>query len=288
MTLILALVLALAPAADPYLQSIAEWRRAREARLTSETGWLTVAGLEWLKEGRNTLGSSPSSDVALPAPVPAAAGTIIVEGRSVEFVAAKGVAPTLDGKPVQRLALEPDETALEIGSVTFSVIERAGRLGVRIRDRNAPARRNFSGLNWYPADPRWRVRAKLVPPAAPRRVTIATIVGDQIDMESAGELVFTLDGRELRIEALFESDERRELFLMFKDRTNGDATYGAGRYMYVPVPGDGRVDLDFNKAYNPPCAYTDFATCPLPPSQNWLPVPIEAGEKNYKSTSEND
>jgi len=284
MTLIITLLLALAPEADAYVQSITEWRAAREARLTSETGWLTVAGLVWLKGGRNTVGSAPSSDVVLPAPAPSAVGTLTVSGSRVEFVAAKGAAPKSDGRAAGRLALTPDRTLLQIGSVTFSVIERAGRLGVRIRDTNAAARRRFSGLQWYPVDSRWRARATLVPPAKPRVQPIATIVGDTIEMESAGELVFTVGGRELRLEALFESDERSELFIMFKDRTNGDATYGAGRYMYLPVPpAGGSVEIDFNKAYNPPCAYTDFATCPLPPSQNWLPVPIEAGEKNYRS-----
>lgn len=281
MPLLLFLLLALTAAGDPYLESIAEWRAAREARLQSDTGWLTVVGLVWLKDGPNTIGSSPSSDVVLPAPAPAAVGTMIVTGGKVEFRAARGVTPTAEGRPVARLPLEPDETELEIGSVTFSVIERAGRLGVRIRDTNAPARRRFTGLDWYPADPRWRLRARLVPPEKARRVPIATIVGDAIELESAGELVFDVGGREVRLEALFESDERSELFIMFKDRTNGETTYGAGRYMYLPVPAGGSIDIDFNKAYNPPCAYTDFATCPLPPSQNWLPVPIEAGEKRY-------
>lgn len=281
MPFLLTLLLALAPAADDYGRSIAEWRAAREARLKSDTGWLTVAGLVWLEKSTNTIGSAPSSDVVLPSSVPASVGTITMKGKAVEFTAASGVTPTSDGKPVRRILLEPDETEVTIGPVTFLVIERAGRLGVRIRDKNAPARKRFSGLEWYPIDPKWRVRARLVPPSTPRRQPIPTILGDQIEMESAGQLVFTLDGRELRLEALFDSDERKELFVMFKDRTNGDETYGAGRYMYLALPVDGYVDLDFNKAYNPPCAFTDFATCPLPPSRNWLPIPVPAGEKKY-------
>ena len=281
MPLLILLLLAAAPEGDTYLKSMAEWRAAREARLESDTGWLTVSGLVWLKDGPNTIGASPSADVVLPAPAPDAVGSITVKDGEAVFAAASGAAPRTEGRTVQRLPLQPDVTTLEIGPVSFLVIERAGRLGVRIRDKNARARREFSGLKWYPIDPRWRVRARLEAPARPRRQPIATILGDRIEMESAGQLVFTLDGRELRLEALFETDERHELFIMFKDRTNGEATYGAGRYMYVDVPGDGYVELDFNKAYNPPCAYTDFATCPLPPGQNWLPVPIAAGEQKY-------
>ena len=266
--------------ADPYLQEIQQFRTEREARLQTDTGWLTVVGLHWLEQGANAVGSSPKAAVRLPASAPSTVGTITLEGKQARFVAAEGVAVTSKGKPVGDIALGAD-VQLELGTLTFFVIERGSRMGVRVRDRDAETRRKFHGLQWYAADPRWRVRAKLEPPAPGRKVTIGTIVGDQIDVESAGQLVFTVNGRELRLEALYETPERDELFVMFKDRTNGDATYGAGRYMYPKPPVNGVVDLDFNKAYNPPCAYTAFATCPLPPRQNWLPVAIEAGEKSY-------
>jgi uncharacterized protein (DUF1684 family) len=187
------------------------------------------------------------------------------------------------GQPVERAALNED-LPLEIGPITFYLIERGSRTGVRVRDKNSEARRSFRGLRWYDIDPRWRVKARLEPALKGRTVPIATIVGDTIDLESAGYLVFTVNGRELRLEALYETPEHEELYLMFKDRTNGDTTYGAGRYMYPPLPVNGVVDLDFNKAYNPPCAYTAFATCPLPPRQNWLPVPLPAGEKAYEGS----
>jgi hypothetical protein len=282
MPLLVALLLLLAPGADPYLNEIAKWRAEREARLQTDTGWLTVVGLHWLDQGPNAVGSSPAAAVVLPPPAPADVGTITLQGKDARFVAAKGVSVTSKGKPVRQIALDAD-TPLELGPLTFFVIERASRLGVRVRDRNAETRRNFHGLRWYDADPRWRVRAKLEPPPAGRTVTIGTIVGDQLEVESAGHLVFAIDGREFRLEAVYETPERDELFVMFKDRTNGDATYGAGRYMYPPPPVDGIVDLDFNRAYNPPCAYTAFATCPLPPRQNWLPVAIEAGEQSYEA-----
>jgi uncharacterized protein len=279
MPLLAALLLLLAPGSD-YLQEIAAWRAEREARLQTDTGWLTVVGLHWLEQGPNTVGSSAKAAVVLPRPAPETVGTITLRGTRAEFVAADGVKVTSKGKPVQRIVTDED-VPLELGPLTFYVIERGSRVGVRVRDRNAENRRNFRGLRWYDADPRWRVSAKLEAPPPDRKITIANVVGDRMDVESAGELVFTLNGRELRLEALYETPAHDELFVMFKDRTNGDATYGAGRYMYPPLPVNGIVELDFNKAYNPPCAYTAFATCPLPPRQNWLPVPIEAGEKSY-------
>lgn len=281
MTALLILLSLLAPATDPYVQQIAKWRQQREQRLRSDDGWLTVSGLHWLREGANTVGSSPGSAIVLPAPAPPSVGVIALKGRQAEFVARDGVAVTSGGRPVRRLILNED-TPIELGPLTFYVIERGSRLAVRVRDREAATRRNFTGLSWYEIDPAWRLRATLVTSKEPRTIPIATVVGDRIELESAGELVFTVNGRELRIEALYDSPERNELYVMFKDRTNGDTTYGAGRYMYLPLPVNGVVDLDFNKAYNPPCAYTDFATCPLPPRQNWLPVPIPAGEKDYK------
>jgi uncharacterized protein (DUF1684 family) len=280
---ILPVLLLLAAAADPYVASIEAWRNARAERLRAEDGWLTVVGLHWLEKNRSTIGSADASDIVLPPTVPASAGEIVIGGEKVEFVAAKGVAATSDGKPVQRVTLESDTVGVQIGSVTFHLIERASRRGIRVRDKAAEARRAFKGLSWYPIDPQWRVQARLEPPPKGRTIRIATIVGDEIDLESAGTLVFPAQGRELRMEAVFDSADRRELFVMFKDRTNGEATYGAGRYMYLPVPAGSTLEIDFNKAYNPPCAYTDFATCPLPPGQNWLPVPIPAGEKDYKS-----
>ena len=280
MPLLAALLLLLAPGSD-YLQEIAAWRAEREARLQTDTGWLTVVGLHWLEQGPNTVGSSAKAAVVLPRPAPETVGTITLRGTRAEFVAADGVKVTSKGKPVRRIVTDED-VPLELGPLTFYVIERGSRVGVRVRDRNAETRRNFHGLRWYGADSRWRVRAKLEAPPPDRKITIANVVGDQMDVESAGELVFTLNGRELRLEALYETPAHDELFVMFKDRTNGDATYGAGRYMYPPLPVNGIVELDFNKAYNPPCAYTAFATCPLPPRQNWLPVPIEAGEKSYE------
>jgi uncharacterized protein (DUF1684 family) len=278
--LIVTVVLLLVPAADPYVVEIAKWRADRETRLKSETGWLTVVGLHWLEQGANSVGSSSKASVVLPRPAPEKVGVITLKGKVAEFVADERASVLSKGQPITRATLN-EELPLEIGPITFYLIERGSRIGVRVRDKNSEARRNFRGLRWYDIESRWRVKARLEPPPKGRTVPIATIVGDKIDLESAGYLVFTMSGRELRLEALYETPEHEELYVMFKDRTNGDTTYGAGRYMYPPLPVNGAVDLDFNKAYNPPCAYTAFATCPLPPRQNWLPVPLPAGEKAY-------
>ena len=277
---LLATTFLLLAAVDPYVAEIAKWRADREARLQSETGWTTVVGLYWLQQGENSVGSSPKSIVVLPKPAPERVGVITLKGKQAEFVADERATITSKGKPVKTATLNED-LPLELGAITFFVIERGSRIGVRVQDKNAETRRNFRGLRWYDIDPRWRIKARLEPPPKGRTVQIGTIVGDTIDLESAGYLVFTVDGREVRLEALYESPEHELLYVIFKDRTNGDTTYGAGRYMYPPLPVNGIVDLDFNKAYNPPCAFTAFATCPLPPRQNWLPVPITAGEKSY-------
>jgi uncharacterized protein len=279
--LIATALLLLAPAGDAHISEIAKWRAERETRLKSETGWLTVVGLHWLEQGVNSVGSAPKASVVLPRPAPEKVGVITLKGKQAEFIADEAATVLSKGQPVTRATLNED-LPLEIGPITFYLIERGSRIGMRVRDKNSEARRNFRGLRWYDIDARWRVKARLEPPPRGRTVPIATIVGDTIDLESAGYLVFTVNGRELRLEALYETPEREELYVMFKDRTNGDTTYGAGRYMYPPLPVNGVVDLDFNKAYNPPCAYTAFATCPLPPRQNWLPVPLPAGEKAYE------
>jgi uncharacterized protein (DUF1684 family) len=170
----------------------------------------------------------------------------------------------------------PDVLAL--GRVRLFVVERSGRIGVRVRDLDSAARRAFRGVRWYPVREDYRVVGRMEPHATPRKLRIANVLGLVDEMESAGVVVFRLGGQELRLEPVYETPERSELFFIFRDRTSGHGTYPAGRFVYAELPRDGQVVLDFNKAYTPPCAFTRFATCPLPPRQNHLPVPIEAGE----------
>ena len=277
---IAALLLTLvAQAPASYDDRLAQWRKAR---LADAAGWTTVVALGWLPQGTTRLCSGEGgADLRLPATAPAFVGTLHVEGRAVRFDAAPGVAVTADGSAVTSLPMIPDETRLETGTLTLTIIERAGRLGLRVRDRDSPGRRAFTGLDYFPVSARARVEARFVPYDPPRTATIVNVLGDPVDFVSPGELAFRLDGVEHRLQALYETPEQKDLWVIFRDRTSGVTTYPAGRYLHVPLPRDGVADLDFNFAYNPPCAFTAFATCPLPPRHNWLKAAIEAGEKMY-------
>ncbi len=179
--------------------------------------------------------------------------------------------------------LTSEPTVLQSGSLSFYLIERVGKLGVRVRDSENPHRKNFTGLQYFPIDDSWVVDARFEPYSPHKKVPIINILGMQEDMDAPGALVFTHDGKEYRLDALLEDPADKELFIMFADGTSGKETYGAGRFMYVPLPSkDSVVRLNFNKAYNPPCAFNMFATCPLPPPQNkMMSVRVEAGEKTY-------
>jgi uncharacterized protein (DUF1684 family) len=189
------------------------------------------------------------------------------------------------GAPVRTVALASDRggapTLLERGPLQFYVIERAGRLAVRVRDRASPRRSEFAGLEYFPPAGDWLVPARFEPHVPARTIPIMNVLGYEDTMVSPGALVFEKDGREWRLDAILERPEATELFVMFADATTGRETYGAGRFLYTALPRDGRVSLDFNRAYNPPCAFNLFATCPLPPEQNRLALRIDAGELKY-------
>jgi uncharacterized protein (DUF1684 family) len=264
-----------------------QWRTKRVANLTSETGWLTLVGLHWLRDGENTFGSDASNRIKLDhASLSPIAGTFELKNRVVTFKAARESKITHDGKPVESIAMAPDSTGnptvLASGSLRFFVIERGDRFCVRIRDVDHPARKHFAGLEYFPADDSWIVDARFEPYSPERRIPIVNILGMTEHMVSPGAIVFTKDNREWRLDAILEAPDDEELFLMFADATSGRETYGAGRFMYIPKPRDGRITVDFNRAYNPPCAFNEFATCPLPPPQNRLAIRVEAGEKKYR------
>jgi hypothetical protein len=285
--LVLSLALAgVAPAATEHEQEIEAWRARRAANLTSETGWLTLVALHPLPHGRTTFGSAPSNQFSLTHPALAArAGTFDVSPQRIRFVAHEGSHVTLDGKPVTTLDLDTDldgpPTTLAAGSLRFFVIDRDGKRYVRVRDIEHPARRKFAGLGYFPVSEAWTVQARFEPYTPAKQIPIMDILGEERPMAATGALVFEKDGREWRLDAIEESPDSEELFIMFADATSGRETYGAGRFMYVPKPVDGRVTLDFNKAYSPPCAFNDFATCPLPPPQNRLDLRVAAGELKY-------
>jgi uncharacterized protein len=268
-------------------QDLEKWKAGRLARLTSETGWLTLTGLYWLKPGDNTFGRAKSNSLVLTNnALPEQAGKFVLKGDKVKFVANKGASITHDGKPVTEIDMIADTagepTVLKSGSVAFFVIERVGKLGVRVRDSESPHRKNFSGLEYFPVDDNWVFNARFEPYAEKKHVPIVNILGMEEQMEAPGALVFTKDGKEYRLDAVLENPNDTELFVMFADGTSGKETYGAGRFMYVEMPENGIVRLNFNKAYNPPCAFNEFATCPLPPPQNRITaLRVDAGEKTY-------
>jgi hypothetical protein len=273
------------PTGPAYEAVIEGWRKAREARLRGDEGWLTVAGLFWLNEGENRFGSDPKAEVVLPAhSAPPQAGILRLHQGKVTVEVAPGVAVTSAGKPVTRMELRSDvpgpEDVLALGALRFFVIDRSGRTAIRLRDLQAPARRTFAGLRWFPIRKEYRVVGRFVPHPQPKKLAVPNILGLADEMESPGVVVFRLGGQELRLEPVYEDAGRKELFFIFRDRTSGHETYGAGRFFYAPNPTNGEVVLDFNKAYTPPCGFTRYATCPLPPKQNRLPLRIEAGELN--------
>jgi uncharacterized protein len=269
---------------------IEQWRVKRIANLTSETGWLTLAGLYWLQEGDNSFGRAASNRLVLDhAALQDTAGVFELHDGRVSFTASNGSGITRDGQPVTHIELQPDTaeqpTELAVGSLHFYAIERAGKFGVRVRDADHPARKLFNGIDSFPVSTAWRVNARFEPYVPNKRIPIVNIVGMTEDMDSPGALVFDKDGRTWRLDAILESPTDTDLFVMFADATSGRESYGAGRYLYLPKPADNHVWLDFNQAYNPPCAFTEFATCPLPPRQNRLALAVTAGEKKYAAAS---
>jgi hypothetical protein len=264
LTLILAAAFALMATSD---DGIAKWRANYETSLKAPNGWLSVAGLFWLHAGDNIVGSDPQSDVVLPAGAPKRAGVLKLAGGKVTF----------DNKPLKSDANgKPD--VVKIGDLAMTIIERGNKIGVRLKNPNAETRRDFTGCKWFPADAAWRVRAKWVAYPKPKKIAITDILGMTDQQDSPGYVEFSLKGQIMRLEPVSEDGG---LFFIFKDATSGKTTYGAGRFLDTDLPKSGELELDFNKAYNPPCAFTAFATCPLPPKQNMLTAAIEAGEKKY-------
>lgn len=273
-----------APSPEAYRREIDSWRAARDSSLRDPNGWLTLVGLFWLDEGDNRFGSDPRNRVVLPAgKAPAFAGTLVRHGGAVTVRAEPGSGLVSDGGPVTEMSMAPDAKGkppvLRLGSISFFVIKRGDRLGVRVKDSQSAALAAFRGVESYPADAGWRVVARFEPHQRPTSIPITNILGMTDQEPSPGVVVFERGGKTYRLDALDNGDGSLEL--LFADATSGHETYGAGRFLDTDPPRDGKVVVDFNKAYNPPCAFTTFATCPLPPRQNRLAVAVTAGEKKY-------
>ena len=255
------------------------WRAQRERDLKSDTGWLTVAGLVFLKPGVNTVGAHPDSDVVLPGSAPRHAGRLIREDTRVTFEPEGGAALTLNGAPVTARVQLGARDRITAAGVSFHLHESGERIGIRIRDVNSPLRKTFKGLKWFPIRDAWTIEGRFVPYPEPRPVTVANVLGDFERLTAPGDVVLRIGGQDVRLQAAASG---RRLWFIFSDALGGRDTYRI-RFLYADAPdANGRVTLDFNRAYNPPSAYNPYTTCPVPPPQNRLKVAITAGERSYR------
>ncbi len=284
---ILALVL-LTGASDvspAYKAEIAKYRKDRIAELTAPNGWLAVQGLFWLHDGANTAGSDAAAEIKLPPRAPKKMGVFTLANGAVTFTAEPGAGVTTAGTPVDTVTLDArkgEAAAVSAAGVSLFVIKRADKIGLRLLDPESDARAHFTGLTYFPLNAAYRFRSKFVAYDKPKTVQVPNVLGQLVPMESPGRVEFTIGGKPYSLEPVYETSKHEDLFFIFKDPTSRAETYEAGRFLHTPLPKDGVVDLDFNRAYNPPCAFTAFATCPLPVKENQLAVRIPAGELRWK------
>jgi len=266
-----------------YIAEIEQWHNKRIERLKDENGWLTLVGLHWLKEGKNSFGSSEKSDILFPAGSPSIIGNMILEDSTVVFKSAKGVNVTIDGQVVSESVLKEDltgdPTILDLGSLRWYIIKRDERYGIRLRDTQYPLRKEFGGMERFLVNEDWKITASFEAYEPPKVISLPTQLGTVKEEPSPGAVIFEKDGQTYRIDAV---DTGKRLWLIFADETSGEETYGAGRYLYIDkADSTGKVIVDFNLAYNPPCVFTKYATCSFPPKQNFLKLKITAGEKMW-------
>ncbi len=270
---------------DPYLQSINDWHKARINYLKAPEGWLNLEGLFWLHQGVNSFGSSSKADAKYEQPTfPSVLGYFILQGDSVQWKNEGAPLISINNttyrnqSPITVFNNNGVNSVMDYTHYSWVVIKREDKIGIRFRNYQAPLLKTFPGLTYFPISTKWRVKAKLEKPIQDF-IMISNILGQTTAQKSAGTLHFSIDGKEYTLDA---TNEGASLFIAFADLTTGETTYGSGRYMDLEKPdAEGNTYIDFNKAYNPPCAFTAFATCPLPPKQNRLSIAILAGEKKY-------
>lgn len=267
-----------------YVKEINEWHQKRIERLKAPDGWLNLVGRTWLKPGVNTFGSAKNNNVIIESDkVPAYMGQFILKDSIVTMNVYEGVEVFLDGKPIKEIIMIDDQkkdmTVFQYGTIKWNLIIRGDKYGIRFRDLESTLVKNFKGIKRFPVNSNWKFVAKFEAYNPPKKIFIPNVLGQIEEEFSPGAVIFEKDGKTFRIDAI---DEGEKLFLIIADETNGEETYGGGRFLYVDKQdSSGNLILDFNKAYNPPCVFTKYATCPLPPEQNYLNIRIEAGEKNY-------
>jgi len=276
-------------------KDVMDWRNARVARLRKPDGWLSLVGLHWVEPGVHQVGKADANDIQLRTG-PAKLGTLTLKDGKATLKPNPAAGVTIDGKPVVgEVALRSDATtdpngptivSFNKGTANFQLIERSGRFALRVKDANAPTRTGFVGIDYFDADPAWRFNAKFEPHPKGKTIQIASVINTIDPMINSGTVTFQKDGKTYKLEVVDEGDGA--LFLIFADRTNGKTTYGAGRFLYAEPVKNGMTVVDFNKSYNPPCVFTHYATCPLPPPENRLDLVITAGEKSYRGAVHHD
>jgi uncharacterized protein (DUF1684 family) len=289
----LATLLAAAATIDTHWKSdLLQWREQRAQQLSAPDGWLTLVGLEWLQPGSNPFGAAADNRIRLNAKVADHLGIFELKGNDVYLAAPTQGFPSsllVNGAPARAGKIDtdgPNPSVLKAGTLTLLVIHRGDRFALRIKDSQAPTRIHFQGLHWYPPDPRYRIEAKWIPFHPAREESIPTIIGTTLKLPVPGVAEFTLDGQTVRLEPVLEEPGAKQLFFILRDATSKTTTYGAARFLYTDFPDHGldkpgHLELDFNRLQNPPCAYTPYATCPLPPPQNKLAIALPAGEQRY-------
>jgi len=273
-----------------YRKQIEDWRAHRVERLKAPNGWLSLIGLEWLKEGANTIGSAKDNVIVIATAPPHLGSVVLDHGRATISLDASAAEAKIDGEKKASAELLDDShekpTTVSFGTTNFYLIKRDDKFGLRIKDSAAETRTHFAGIDNFDIDPSWRIEAKWETYNPPRQIEEANILGQIEKVTVPGAATFEHDGKTYKVEPMLENPGDTELFLVFADRTSGKETYGAARFLYTTPPKDGKVILDFNKAYNPPCAFTPYATCPLPTQQNRLDMRVTAGEKKYRGGHE--
>jgi uncharacterized protein (DUF1684 family) len=269
-----------------YLKEINSWHQQRIESLEEPDSWLSLTGLYSLEEGRQTFGADSSNDIVFPSRAPNRIGTITKKGDSFLFQINNGITVLNDSTQIKNIEIRPSEdvdpTVLRHNSLIWYIIERRGTYYIRLKDENHPNFSSFDGIERFPVSPDWRIEATFHPFDKVKTVTIPDILGESYQDSLYGTLEFTVEGENYSIAPLGHPQKDDEFFIIFGDQSNGESTYSGGRYLYIPTPDEGRrTYIDFNKAYNPPCVFTNYATCPLPPKQNQLDLEVTAGEKVY-------
>jgi uncharacterized protein len=282
-----------ADATSDWKTGLLAWRTHREQRLSAPDSWLTLVGLDWLKPGANTVGSAPDNHIRLSDAAPAHLGVIEVSGSDIRLAAPAGGftdGVQLDGVPAQAAKLADDAaekpSVIKAGTLTILLLHRGDRYALRVKDSQSPTRLNFHGLHWYEPNPHYRVEARWIPFVPVKKIKVASIIGVTDEMPAPGVAEFTLDGKTFQLEPVLEEPDAKQLFFIMRDTTSRTTSYGAARFLYTDFPDHGldqpgHLTLDFNRLQNPPCAYTAYATCPLPPEQNRLAIALPVGEAKY-------